>query len=131
MSAAEGGLFRSLKGFVATGLEVVHTRLELLATEMVEERVRLGLLLAYAAAAVILLAIGVLLGVTTLAVLFWEQRVALFAVATALFLGGGVVLASLTLRQAQSRSRIFSASLAELSKDRAALNGSSDEPDAR
>lgn len=121
MTAPQGGLFESLKGFAGTALEVVHTRLELFATELVEERVRLGLMLAYAAGAVILLSLGVVLGVVTLATLFWEQRVLLFALATAVFLGAGLLLTSLLLRQSRARSRVFSASLAELAKDRVAL----------
>jgi uncharacterized membrane protein YqjE len=121
MTAPQGGLFESLKGFAGTALEVVHTRLELFATELVEERVRLGLMLAYAAGAVILLSLGVVLGVVTLATLFWEQRVLLFALATALFLGSGLLLVSMLLRQSRTHSRIFSASLSELAKDRVAL----------
>lgn len=121
MTAPSGGLFESLKGFAGTALEVVHTRLELLATELVEERVRLGLMLAYAAGAVILLSLGIVLGVVTLATLFWEQRVLLFSLATISFLGAGLALVSLLMKHARSRSRVFSASLAELTKDRVAL----------
>lgn len=121
MSAPQGRLFESLKGFAGTALEVVHTRLELFATELVEERIRLGLMLAYAAGAVILLSLGIVLGVVTLATLFWEQRVLLFALATIVFLGAGLVLVSLLMRHSRSRSRVFSASLSELAKDRVAL----------
>lgn len=121
MTTPPGGLFESLKGFASTALEVVHTRLELLATELVEERIRLGLLLSYAAAAVILLSLGVVLAVTTLAVVFWEQRVVLFTLATLVFLGAGGLAAWLAMRQIGKHSRLFSASLGELTKDRVAL----------
>lgn len=121
MTTPQGGLFDSLKGFASTALEAVHTRLELFATELVEERVRLGLLLTYAATAVILLSLGLILGVTTLAVIFWEQRVVLFVVATLLFLGCGIVAATKAMRLVNTRQRLFSASLGELAKDRAAL----------
>ena len=122
MAVPPAGLFESLKGFASTALDLVRTRLELFATELVEERVRLGLLLTYAAAAVILSSIGVLLAVTTLAVLFWEQRVVLFAIATAVFLGAGLFLVMLAWRQLHTRSRMFSGSLGELAKDRLALS---------
>lgn len=121
MTAEQGGLFESLKGFAGTALEIVHTRLELFATELVEERVRLGLLLSYAVTAVILLSLGLILVVVTLAVIFWEQRVVLFVVATTGFLGVGALSAMLALRQVRAGSRLFSASLGELTRDRVAL----------
>lgn len=121
MAARQGGLFESLKGFAGTALEIVHTRLELFATELVEERIRLGMLLTYTAAAVILLSLGLILVVTTLAVIFWEQRVAVFVMATIAFLGAGFTCAALAVRHMHTRSRLFSASLGEIVKDRAAL----------
>jgi uncharacterized membrane protein YqjE len=135
MTAPQTGLFESLKGFAGTALEIVQTRLELFATELVEERIRLGLLLAYSVAAVILLSLGSILVVTTLAVLFWEQRVIVFVLATAGFLGAGLLSALLAWRQINSRSRLFAASLGELAKDRVALvaarSPSAADPDAR
>jgi len=130
MSAPQAGIFESLKGFASTALEVVHTRLELFATELAEERIRLGLLLSYAAAAVILLSLGVLLAVVTLVVIFWEQRIVLFLVTTSAFLGVGAFVAGLAWRQMHTRSRVFSASLGELVKDRVALAASAPRQDS-
>lgn len=121
MAAPAGGLFESLKGFAGTALEIARTRLELLSTELAEERIRLGLLMTYAVAAVILLALGLVLAVISLAVIFWEQRILLFVLATVIFFASGALAAVLALRQLRGGSRLFAASLGELAKDRAAL----------
>jgi uncharacterized membrane protein YqjE len=53
-----------------------------------------------------------------LTVAFWEShRLLVLGILTLLFLGGGITALSMALKQARSGSKLFSASLAELSKD--------------
>jgi uncharacterized membrane protein YqjE len=123
--APRGGLFASLRGLVATGVEIVHTRLELLATELQEEKARLLGLVAFGAAALILLAAGLVFLAVFLTVLLWDNnRLLALGVFSALFLGAGAVSLLVAMRHARSRSPLFAASLAELAKDRAAAEGS-------
>lgn len=121
-AARPGGLFASLKGLLVTGLGLARTRLELLVTELEEEKARLLGLIVYGAAAFVLLAAGLIFLAIFLTVLFWDSnRLLVLGVITALFLGGGGVALTVCLGLARSRSRLFAASLAELERDRAAL----------
>jgi uncharacterized membrane protein YqjE len=116
------GLLASLRRLLATLTGVVATRLELLANELQEERLRLVQMLLFALFAVFCLCMGVLLLSLFLVVLFWdEHRLAVLAGLTlAFFAAGGWLLLLLRSRWRQG-SRLFSASLAELAKDRQAL----------
>jgi len=121
------GLFASLRGLLATGVAIVHTRLELLGTELQEEKARLLGLLAFGAAALILLAAGTVFLAVFLTVLLWDSnRLLALGVFSALFLAGGAVSLLVALRHARSPSRLFAASLAELARDRAAAEGGED-----
>lgn len=121
-TARSGGLFASLRGLLTTGLGIAKTRLELLATELEEEKARLLGLLVYGAAAFVLLAAGLIFLAIFLTVLLWDSnRLLVLGIVTALFLGGGGVALMVSLGLARSKSRLFAASLAELERDRAAL----------
>ncbi|MBL8418282.1 MAG: phage holin family protein [Dechloromonas sp.] len=127
MSAGSGGeagregLFVALKNLVATLLAIGKTRAELLVNELEEEKFRLMSLWAKAIGAAWLFALGTVMVVCCLAVAFWEQRVLVFGLAAALFLGVGLlVFASLRSQMAQP-SKIFRGSLAELEADMAQL----------
>jgi uncharacterized membrane protein YqjE len=121
--APRAGLFASLRGLLATAVGLVHTRLELLATEFQEEKIRLLSAVAYGAAAVLLLSIGAVFLAVFLTVLFWDSnRLLVLGIGTFFLLGGGVLALMMAVRLAQSGSRLFSASLAELRRDRAGLD---------
>jgi uncharacterized membrane protein YqjE len=121
--APRAGLFASLRGLLATAVGLVHTRLELLATEFQEEKIRLLSAVAYGAAAVLLLSIGAVFLAVFLTVLFWDSnRLLVLGIGTFFLLGGGVLALTTAVRLAQSGSRLFSASLAELRRDRAGLD---------
>jgi uncharacterized membrane protein YqjE len=119
--AAREGLFVALRNLLATSLAIGKTRAELLVTEVEEEKLRLMLLWAKAIAAAFFIAVGLVMGVILVAVLFEEQRVAVFSVATAFFLGGGFVFIASLRRQMAQPSKLFRASLAELEEDMALL----------
>lgn len=122
------GLFASLRGLLSTAVALLHTRLELLATELEEEKLRLTGVLVYGAAAFFLIGIGVVFLALFLTVLYWESyRLLVIGGFTAAFLFAGFGALLLMRRQMRSGSRLFAASLAELSQDRQALQGKSGE----
>lgn len=123
------GLFSALKNLVATLLAIGKTRAELLVTELEEEKFRLMSLWAKAIGAAFLLALGVVMLVCCIALAFWEQRVIVFGIFAALFVGGGLVLASSLKRQASQPSKMFKASLSELEADMAQLRRSLNKPE--
>ena len=111
-----------MRSLLAHGLELLQTRVQLLATELEEEKARLLSLLTYGAAALFLLAAGIVFLAIFLTVLFWEDhRLLTLGLLTAAFLAAGIAALSLALRAVRRRSRLFAASLAELAQDRVEL----------
>ncbi|MBP5998706.1 MAG: phage holin family protein [Azonexus sp.] len=119
--AGREGLFASLKNLIATLLAIGKTRAELLVNELEEEKFRLMSLWAKAIGAAWLFALGTVMVVCCLAVAFWEQRVLVFGLASALFLGVGFMVFASLRRQMAQPSKIFRGSLAELEADMAQL----------
>jgi uncharacterized membrane protein YqjE len=116
-----GGLFASLKGVVATVVEILQTRLALLLNEVAEEKQRLVRLLLLAFGAVFFFVLGVVLLVVLVTALFWESRVAVFAGFTLFFFGSAVLCVLGLKRAAKRRVALFSSSLHALGEDVAAL----------
>lgn len=122
-AAESSGLLASLRRLAATLVAVFQTRLELLATEVEEERVRLGRLLLLAAAAAFFLALGILTLTLFVIVLFWDtHRLLITGLLAALYLGVGLAIGLAARREVLARPRLFAASLSELAKDRERLN---------
>lgn len=116
------GLFASTRGLLATGVALLHNRLELLGVELAEERVRLVSMVAYGGAAFLCIAAGLIFLAIFLTVLLWESnRLLALGVFSALFLGAGIASLMLAMSLARSGSKLFSASLAELRRDHEAL----------
>jgi uncharacterized membrane protein YqjE len=114
-----GGLVSSLRALLATLLAVLQTRLELFATEVEEEKVRLSEVLWFGLAAFFFLGFGAVLLVILLTVLWWDShRLLALGVATGIFLVVGVLALVAATRRARTGSRLFAASLAELAQDR-------------
>ena len=119
MAPAPGSLGSRLRGFIAGALSILQTRLELLATELQEEKLRLGTLLGYAAAAFFFLGFGAVMLALFFTVLLWDShRLLALGVFTALFLAIGLIAALAAWRLARQSSRLFAASIAELAQDR-------------
>lgn len=121
MSAASGsgsgGLFAAARNSAATLLTAGRTRLELLGNEIKEEKLRAVRLLLVSQLLAFCLALGTILGVGLLVVLFWEQRAALLGgFCVFFFASAGVAYVGLQ-RAIRSPDRMFSASLAELGAD--------------
>jgi uncharacterized membrane protein YqjE len=120
--ASSGGLLQSLRNLAATLVGVLQTRLELLVTEVEEERVRLGRLLALAAVAIFFLSLSVLTLTLFVIVLFWDTyRLPVIGGLAVVYLVIGGTAAFAARRQVSAKPRLFSASLAELIKDRERL----------
>ena len=113
------GVVAALRSLAANAVDILHTRFELLATEVEEERVRTLEIVLLAAIALFCASVGVLLITTWIVVALWEQyRLATLAVLAAVYLlVAGIALRKLKARKAD-RPRIFSTSLAELARDR-------------
>jgi len=117
--AAAGGLFESLKTLSGSLVGIVHTRLELLSTDIAEERAHLTTLLVLGLVALFCLGVGVVLLAILIAVAFWDShRLAALGGLTGFFMIAGAGLAWLAMHKARTKPRLFDASLAELSKDR-------------
>lgn len=121
--AAAGGLFDSLKTLSGSLVGLVQTRLELLSTDIAEERVHLTRLLVLGLLALFCFGVGVVLLAMLIVVVFWDtHRLAALGGLTGLFLAAGAGLVAFALHKARTRPRLFEASLAELSKDRQHLD---------
>ena len=122
MAPAPGSLGSRLRSSIAGALGLLQTRLELLATEFQEEKLRLGSLLGYAAAAFFFLGVGAVMLALFLTVLLWDShRLLALGVFSALFLGAGIATLLVAVNFARAGSTLFKASLAELARDREAL----------
>jgi len=124
--AATVGLFESLKALSVSLVGVVHTRLELLSTDIAEEREHLITLLLLMQLALFFLGVGILLLALMIVVAFWEShRLLVLGGLTGLFLLASVGVGWLAMHKTRTRPRLFAASLAELSKDRQHLTSGS------
>lgn len=115
-------LATSLRAFLDAGLAAAQTRLELLAVEAQEEKLRLSRLLLNVVLAALLLGFGAVFLAVFLTVLFWDDhRLLALGIATAALLAAGVFAASNAAAESRRGSRLFSSSLAELARDRETL----------
>lgn len=122
MAEAGAGLMGSIKQLLSTVTSIASTRLELLANELQEERLRLTQMLLFTLLALFCFGVGILLLTAFIVVLFWDDhRLAALGALSAIFLALGTLMAMRLRSKAQARSRLFSASLAELTKDREQL----------
>ncbi len=127
MSEASSGLMGSVKRLLATLISIAATRLELLGNELQEERLRLMQMFIFALFALFCFGMGILLLTIFVVVLFWDDhRNAVSGGLGMLFFALGALMLLLLRSKARAKSRLFSASLAELAKDREHL-GAHDE----
>lgn len=123
-AAARGGLLQSIRHLAQTLLGAAQTRLEILATEIEEERVRLEQLLIVALAAAFCLAMGIALCVALVVLYYWDtHRLAAVGTLAAAFIAAAVVLGLILRDNARTRPKPFAITRGELAKDRAMLGG--------
>lgn len=120
------GLAASLRRLFASLLEIVQTRLELVALEYEEERAWLRALLVYSMVAVFFFGIGAVLLTLFVILLFWDDhRLLAVGVVAAVYLVVASVAWALLRSKARKRPRFLSGTIGELAKDQAALRGKS------
>ena len=123
MNGKTPGLLASLRGFAATSVALLRTRLELLKVEAQEEVGRVTSLLFWGVAAVLLGVSGLVFLALFITVLLWDsQRLLALGVFSALFLAATGVAVGMVWRLVGRRSQLFAASLAELRRDEVALD---------
>jgi len=112
------GLLDSLKRLAGTLLAIVQTRLELLATEFEEERLRVRQMLFYGSVALFLFGMATMLLTVLIVVVFWDSyRLQVLGGLTALFFVAGMLVLNALRRMARERPKLFASSLVELSDD--------------
>jgi len=125
MGAEGGGLFGSLRRLLDTVLGIAQTRLELIGTELEQEKLRLLGALWQGALALLLLGLALVCALGFVVLLFWDgYRLPAIGVLTLALAGGGAWL----MRRARAALRspeggLFALSLGELRRDRAGLAG--------
>ena len=113
------GLLEALGDLAATLVAIVRTRLELLSSDLEEDRDHLLSLTLTSLGAVFFLGVGVVLSALLLVVLFWDtHRILTLGLLAAAFLTLGLVAANQAKRLARTKPRLFASSLSELFKDR-------------
>ncbi len=124
-SGTSKGLLDSLAALVATLVAMAHTRLDLLSTDLEDERAHLFSVLLWTLVALFCLGIGLVLATLLLVVAFWDgQRLLVLGSLTGLFLVAGGVAWAYVGHKARIKPRLFAASLSELRKDRQQLGRS-------
>lgn len=113
------GLLESLTALAATLVAVAHTRLDLLSSDLEEERAYLMSLLGWAVIALSCLGIGVVLATILLVAVFWDtHRLLVLGSLAGFFLATAVATLLFALHKVRTKPRLFAASLSEFQKDR-------------
>ncbi|MEO8330885.1 MAG: phage holin family protein [Gallionella sp.] len=113
------GLMESLKRMAGTLLAIIQTRLELLSSEMEEERLRVGQMMLYASVTLFFFGLATILLTAFVVVVFWDSyRLPVLAVFAIIYFAAGLLALNASRRLASEKSKLFSASLAEIAEDR-------------
>ena len=108
-----------MKVLAATLLAIAHTRLELLSTELEEQRVWLSSMLVWTLIALFCAGVGVVLATLFVVIALWDtHRLLALGIPAILFLLGAALAWLIVLGKARAKPRVFETSLGELSKDR-------------
>lgn len=121
-TTAGRGLLESLTRFASNFVAIAHTRLDLLSTDLEEERAHVFSLLVSVLAALFFIGVAVVLATILLVAAFWDtHRLLVLGLLAGFFLAVGLAAAGLALHKARTKPRLFAASLSELNKDRQQL----------
>jgi uncharacterized membrane protein YqjE len=118
------GLLDSIARLARTALALARTRLEILATELEEERIRLAQLVLLVAGIAFCVQVAVILLVLLVVVLTWDtHRLATLGVLTGLFFLAALAGALWVRHLLHTRPKLFASTIAELAKDEDRLEG--------
>jgi uncharacterized membrane protein YqjE len=123
--AGSEGIFASVKNLAATFVAMGRTRLELLGNEIAVEKQRFLSLFLLSQALMFCVVLGVILLVTLMTLLFWDQRLLVIAVMAIFFLGLAGFLFFAVQRLLHPPEQVFAGSLAELKEDLRQLKAAS------
>lgn len=113
------GLFQSLNNFLATLVAIVHTRLELLTTELQEEVRQVGAILLWAFVATFAAMMGLFLAALAVIFVFWDtHRLAASVAMIGVFVAVAVVAGLILRHKLITKPPLLDDTLAELAKDR-------------
>lgn len=114
-----GGLFDSLKSLGRSAVEALHTRLDLLSSELKEEQARITELLVIAILSLLCLFLAIVFAAFFVVVAVWDTPYRLWVIAAlaAVLAGGAYALWQYFRREITGRPRPFHATLEELSAD--------------
>ena len=116
------GLLASLTTLATTLVAIAHTRLDLLAADLEEEREHALSLLVLALAALFCLGVGLVLATILLVIAFWDSyRLLVLGMLAGSFLSTGISIWFVFKQKVKNKPRIFAASLSELLKDKEQL----------
>jgi len=122
VSARQIGLLGSLKALAATLLGIGCTRLELLSNEIEEQRAWLSSILLWTLISLFCAAVGIVLVAIFLVIFFWDtHRLLTLFILAFVFLLGAIFSSRIALGKTRAKPKLFSTSLAELSKDQEQL----------
>ncbi|HEX7116137.1 MAG TPA: phage holin family protein [Steroidobacter sp.] len=113
------GLFHSLGRLASTLLAIIHTRLELLTTELQEEIRQVGAILLWAFIAAFAAMMGLFLAALAVIFVFWDTyRIAAALAMVGLFIAVALLAGFMLVKKLRSKQPLLSDTLAELAKDR-------------
>lgn len=116
------GIVRSGRRMLAILVSMVRTRAGLFAVELLQEQGRIWLLLVLTALALIFVSMALLMLSLLVIVAYWEEgRLVAIGCLLAFYIGAAIITMLVLRHKAKGGSRLFAASLGELSKDQAAL----------
>jgi uncharacterized membrane protein YqjE len=126
MPATQTGLFAALRQLLHSAAQLALLRLDLLATDLELEKLRLVDVAVRALLGLMFIGLGLVLLIGFVLLLMWDgYRLAAAGVLTLLFLGGGGLLLQAAKRRLNDGEPMLAATRAEFARDQAALR---DEP---
>jgi uncharacterized membrane protein YqjE len=116
------GLLALIRHFGANVVELIHTRVELLTTEVEEELQRGVNILLSMMLALVFGGLFVMMLAVTILIIFWDDhRVLVASLITLVFLATALVMAYFARLRVRQKPRFMAASIDELERDRASL----------
>ena len=116
------GMMDSIRTTLATTAKLVRTRLDIISTELEEQREWLQNLIIFGMAGLFFISLGLVLVTLFVVAMFWEtHRVAVLGGFSALYLGIGIWAVITFRNMLHKRPKLFAATSQELAKDEAHL----------